>query len=133
VNQPGALVIGEFVEQTIWRLRMRATADERAMIVQSPEPGKQELCRPTVAGWEETCPLCGHERHARALEAVAKRYSLTTSEVRMLETMLRLNGVKAIAEALGLSQATVKTHLHHVFRKTGTNRQKDLVKLVAGL
>jgi len=47
--------------------------------------------------------------------------------------MLRLNGVKAIAEALGLSQATVKTHLHHVFRKTGTNRQKDLVKLVAGL
>jgi hypothetical protein len=33
---------------------------------------------------------------------------------------------------VGLSQATVKTHLHGL-RKTDTNRQSDLVKLVAGL
>jgi DNA-binding CsgD family transcriptional regulator len=26
----------------------------------------------------------------------------------------------------------VKTHLHHVFEKTGTTRQAQLVKLVAG-
>ena len=40
--------------------------------------------------------------------------------------------MKALAEALGLTQATVKTHLHNVFRKTGTARQSELVKLVAG-
>jgi Bacterial regulatory proteins, luxR family len=34
--------------------------------------------------------------------------------------------------ALGVSETTVKTHLQHVFEKTGTQRQADLVKLVAG-
>ena len=32
----------------------------------------------------------------------------------------------------GLSQPTVETHLHRVFAKTGTRRQAELVKLVAG-
>jgi DNA-binding CsgD family transcriptional regulator len=39
---------------------------------------------------------------------------------------------KPVAFALGLSDETVKTHLKHVFSKTGTNRQADLVKLIAG-
>jgi len=67
------------------------------------------------------------------LEAIAKLHRLTASEIRVLDAVLRVNGVKAIAEALGVSQATVKTHLHNVFRKTGTKRQSDLVKLVAGI
>jgi DNA-binding CsgD family transcriptional regulator len=67
------------------------------------------------------------------LEAIAKLYRLTASEVRVLDAVLKTNGVKAIAETLGISQATVKTHLHNVFRKTGTKRQGDLVKLVAGI
>ena len=37
-----------------------------------------------------------------------------------------------VAPALGISETTVKTHLQHVFDKTGINRQADLVKLVAG-
>jgi len=32
-----------------------------------------------------------------------------------------------------VTQSTVKTHLHNVFRKTGKKRQSDLVKLVAGM
>jgi len=38
-----------------------------------------------------------------------------------------------MAEMLGLSQATVKTHLQNLFRKTGVSRQSELVKLVAGI
>jgi hypothetical protein len=34
--------------------------------------------------------------------------------------------------ALGRAVATVRTHLHRLFEKTGTGRQADLVKLVAG-
>ena len=37
-----------------------------------------------------------------------------------------------VAHMLGISQATVKTHLKRIFDKTGTARQSDLVKLVAG-
>jgi DNA-binding CsgD family transcriptional regulator len=67
------------------------------------------------------------------LEAITKLYRLTAGEVRVLDAVLKVNGVKAIAETLGVSQATVKTHLQNVFRKTGTKRQSDLVKLVAGI
>ena len=37
-----------------------------------------------------------------------------------------------MAVALGVAATTVKTHLARLFAKTGTNRQADLVKLVAG-
>ena len=67
------------------------------------------------------------------LEGIAKLYKLTASEVRVFDAVLKANGVKAIAELLGLSQATVKTHLHNLFRKTDTSRQSELVKLVAGI
>jgi DNA-binding CsgD family transcriptional regulator len=67
------------------------------------------------------------------LEGLAKLYGLTASEIRVLDAVLKVNGVKAIAELLGISQATVKTHLNHVFRKSGAKRQSDLVKLVAGI
>ncbi|WP_441238467.1 helix-turn-helix transcriptional regulator [Bradyrhizobium sp. 930_D9_N1_4] len=66
------------------------------------------------------------------LEALAKLYKLTASEIRVLDSVMKVSGVKALAEALGLTQATVKTHLHNVFRKTGTARQSELVKLIAG-
>ncbi len=67
------------------------------------------------------------------LEGLAKLYKLSAGEVRAFDALLKASGVKAIAESLGLSQATVKTHLHNLFLKTGTKRQSDLVKLVAGL
>ena len=67
------------------------------------------------------------------LETITQLYSLTATEVRVLDALLKVNGVKAMANMLGLSQATVKTHLHNLFRKTGTTRQSDLVKLVAGI
>jgi DNA-binding CsgD family transcriptional regulator len=35
-----------------------------------------------------------------------------------------------IAETLGVSIATVKTHLARLFQKTGTSRQAELVALI---
>jgi DNA-binding CsgD family transcriptional regulator len=67
------------------------------------------------------------------LEAIARLHKLTASEVRVLDALLKVHSVKGMAETLGLSQATVKTHLHNLFRKTGTRRQSELIKLVAGI
>jgi DNA-binding CsgD family transcriptional regulator/PAS domain-containing protein len=83
----------------------------------------------TAAVYVRKSPLEG----PTPLEAIAKLYKLTASEVRILHAVLKLGSVKAMAETLGISQATVKTHLHNLFRKTDTNRRSDLVKLVAGL
>jgi len=76
--------------------------------------------------------------HKAALEApsppetIARLYRLTPSELRVLLAIVQVGGVAETAEALGIGEATVKTHLHRLFAKTGTSRQADLVKLVAG-
>jgi DNA-binding CsgD family transcriptional regulator/PAS domain-containing protein len=66
------------------------------------------------------------------LEVIANTFKLTTAEMRVLMMIMQFSGVGEIAPALGLSEATVKTHLQRIFAKTDTNRQADLVKLVAG-
>lgn len=58
---------------------------------------------------------------AARLERLAKHYKLAASEVRVLDAVMKVSGIRALADLLGISQATVKTHLHNVFRKTGTN------------
>lgn len=68
----------------------------------------------------------------QAPEVIAKTYSLTPSELRVLLAVFESGGVPNVADALGISEATAKTHLRRLFEKTGTKRQADLVKLVAG-
>jgi DNA-binding CsgD family transcriptional regulator len=65
------------------------------------------------------------------VEAVANRFRLTPAELRVLFAIIEVGGVPEIAPILGVSETTVKTHLKHLFAKTGTNRQADLVRLVA--
>lgn len=67
-----------------------------------------------------------------ALETVAKLYKLTAMEVRVLQAVVDIGGAPVAAEALGISEATVKTHLRNLYQKTDCRRQADLVKLVAG-
>ena len=58
---------------------------------------------------------------------------LTTNRVlRVLTGILELGAPSEVAPMLGISEATVRTHLRRLYEKTGTGRQADLVKLVAG-
>ena len=66
-----------------------------------------------------------------SLETIARIYKLTPSELRVFAAAVDVGGVSAIAKALGISQATVKTHLQNLFEKTGQRRQTDLMKLLA--
>lgn len=65
------------------------------------------------------------------IETFAKRYRLTASEIRVVETSLRIGGLDALAAALGISRATVKTHLNRIYRKSGTKNRGDLIRLIA--
>lgn len=62
-----------------------------------------------------------------------QHYGLTTAETDVALMVLHGGGVKDIAGRLSLSPATVKTHLQHIFDKTDTHRQADLVRLLLGL
>lgn len=76
--------------------------------------------------------------HPAALDApaapalIAKTFSLTIAELRVLMAIVNIGGVPETAEALGIAETTAKTHLQRIFAKTGTSRQADLVRLVAG-
>lgn len=65
-------------------------------------------------------------------ETIARAYKLTPTELRVLLAIVEVGGAPEVAEALGVSTETVKTHLGRLYEKTGTGRQADLVKLVAG-
>ncbi len=65
------------------------------------------------------------------LELIARRYGLTPTELRVLLGIVDVGGVPEVAEALGISATTVRSHLARLFQKTGAGRQADLVKLVA--
>ena len=45
--------------------------------------------------------------------------------------LVQIGGVPEVAPVLGISEQTVKSHLHRIYEKTDTRRQADLVKLVA--
>jgi DNA-binding CsgD family transcriptional regulator/PAS domain-containing protein len=68
---------------------------------------------------------------ASAPEVIAKAFGLTPREVAVLFALVDAPGVAEMAEILGLSEATVRTHLRSLFAKTETTRQAELVKLVA--
>jgi DNA-binding CsgD family transcriptional regulator len=68
---------------------------------------------------------------ASPVETIAKLYKLTPSEIRVLLAVAEEDGASQMASSLGLSEETVKTHLRHIYSKTGKRRQADLVKLLA--
>lgn len=67
-----------------------------------------------------------------APQAIASAFKLTPTELRVLLAIVEVGGIPEVAAAFGVADTTVRTHVSHLFEKTGTSRQADLVKLVAG-
>jgi DNA-binding CsgD family transcriptional regulator len=63
------------------------------------------------------------------LQAFATLYGLSGAEERVLERIVTGQTPQEAADELGVSLATVKTHLQKLFAKTGTGRQVELVQL----
>ena len=66
----------------------------------------------------------------RNLSAISQAYKLTPAETRLLHRLAAGDTLNAAADALSVSQTTAKTHLAHIFDKTGMSRQTDLIALV---
>jgi DNA-binding CsgD family transcriptional regulator len=60
-------------------------------------------------------------------------YGLTHAEARVALATSSGATIPETAVQLGLSPNTVKTHLRHVFAKTGTSRQTELVRLMTSI
>jgi DNA-binding CsgD family transcriptional regulator len=65
-----------------------------------------------------------------ALTMLRRLYRLTETEADVALHMMHGADLKQIAEMLTVSVTTVRTHLQHVFDKTDTHRQAELVHLL---
>ncbi len=71
--------------------------------------------------------LCGH-----SVEFLKRYYDLTPAEARLAKLIAEGERLDGIAERLGISVHTARTHLKRVFEKTGVERQAELVQLMFG-
>ena len=119
----------------------------------NPRGGNSFLCRrpsgkrPFVIHVLPLSPAAENMSGARALvvlvdpeqqpepptQLLRRIYGLTNAEADVALRVVRGDGLKPICEELSLSMATVKTHLQHVFDKTDTHRQAELVRLLLTL
>jgi DNA-binding CsgD family transcriptional regulator len=63
-------------------------------------------------------------------ENLRQDFGLTPAEAGFTREVLKADGLQAAADRLGISLTTARTHLAHVFDKTGTRRQAELVRLI---
>jgi len=65
-----------------------------------------------------------------AIATFVQRFHLTPKEAEVLQTVVEVGGVPQAADVLGLSPATVRTHVTSIFNKSGVRRQADLIRLL---
>ncbi len=89
-----------------------------------PQPSQARTGRAVAALF-----LTQPDRLASSAEPFAARYGLTPSEVRVALALTEGQSPRGIADAQGVSIATVRTHLRRLYDKTGTSGQAGLVAL----
>jgi integral membrane sensor domain MASE1/DNA-binding NarL/FixJ family response regulator len=131
---------------TLARAIDQATADEAdlptsAFTLALPEQDKPGLIAAILPlAYSDRQNLCGNLTAAIFVqdptamapstgEAFAKLHGLTASELRVLLAMVPGLSVKEAAKMLGIGETTAKTHLQHIYSKTGTSKQTELMHL----
>ena len=60
-------------------------------------------------------------------EILTRLYGLTQTEAKLVQLLIRGLTLDEAAQDLEISVNTARTHLKHIFHKTGINRQTELV------
>jgi len=71
-----------------------------------------------------------HNRQSALNPQLVERFELTQREQSVLVNLIHAKSIKQIAEKECLSENTIKTHLKSLYRKTDTNSQTQIVRLV---
>ena len=60
-------------------------------------------------------------------DILMRLYGLTKTEAKLVQLLVGGSTLDSAAQTLDISVNTARTHLKHVFHKTGINRQAELV------
>ena len=70
-------------------------------------------------------------RQEQAVLALAERFGLTPRETEVLQVWSAGHNAAYMEETLHITRNTVKTHLNHIYQKTGTSGREELLALLA--
>jgi DNA-binding CsgD family transcriptional regulator len=110
-------------------MRLAPTADGPGLSVAvSPLAGMASWSgRSPVAFVLLSDPRAGSHRPEAMLREL---FGLTAAEARVADRLIMGDSPERAADTLSISVTTVRWHLASLYRKTGTNRQADLVRLM---
>jgi DNA-binding CsgD family transcriptional regulator/PAS domain-containing protein len=114
--------------QTI-HLPLRSNGNSIAVTVMPlPQTGGR---LPGVDG-AQTLVIARHPKRALELACARLRdvYALTAAEATLVAAMLDGAALPQVAMRLGIGHSTARTHMKHIFAKTQTHRQSELLRLV---
>lgn len=77
------------------------------------------------------CPVARSDFGQLEMRIIQTVLDLTPAEAHVVVELRRTCDLGAVATALGVAPSTVKTHLKHVFEKTGIHKQAELLASVA--
>jgi DNA-binding CsgD family transcriptional regulator len=117
-------------QETGYRWRF---AVEQARFDAALRAAREDLGDAAEAAWEEGCNLDWHEAVTYGERARGERArprhgwaSLTPTEQQVVELVVAGHTNPEIAERLLMGRGTVKTHLEHVYAKTGCRNRAEL-------
>lgn len=73
------------------------------------------------------------ETHATLSEEHQDLFQLTHREIEIASALLEGHSIDSLAAKFGMSRNTARVHLQSLFRKTETNRQSDLVRILTSV
>ena len=129
--------LAQAVRQAIGAGHGKRSAAPVPSALRLPRPGAPDLCL-TVAPFrppqgqsgQRPCALVlarDPQAPAVAIPALQQLFDLTQAEALVAQALAQGAAIDRIAADTGVSINTVRTHLHHIYDKTGTARQGELI------
>jgi DNA-binding CsgD family transcriptional regulator len=111
--------------------RIRLSREERAPLTVLVVPHRSRYAWVDVA-WPRAVLFIVDPETAAGVrcESLRDDFGLTPAEAALALEILKADGLRAAANRLAISLATAHTELAHIFGKTGTRRQAELVRLI---
>jgi DNA-binding CsgD family transcriptional regulator len=111
--------------------RVRLSREDRAPLTVLVIPHRTRLAWIDIVRPRATLFITDPEEAAIVRrESLRQDFGLTPAEAGFAREVLKADGLQAAADRLGISLTTARTHLAHVFDKTGTRRQAELVRVI---
>lgn len=113
-------------------LIQRAPPDEPLQVLVSPLGRESRVSAAPERQRAAMLVVIDPQSNRRGLESrLTALFGLTPAEARVACEVGKGLNPKDVAQQLQILQSTVRTHLHHVFAKTATRRQAELMRLIA--